>query len=182
MIRIISGKYRHCQIEQPDNKNTRPTMDRVREAIFSSLRMNLEGKIVLDLFSGSGAMAIEAISNYASKAIAIEKNKLVYQTILKNIKKLNISNIETFNMDSISFLTTKINRVFDYIFVDPPYKEYDLLNECLYLISKNNFLDKYGYIIVECDNPTMIKIPKGFMIQKEKKYGKVYVLYLSHIN
>ncbi len=65
MIRVISGKYRHRHLNWPKSKDIRPTMDKVREAIFSSIRMQIEGKIVLDLFAGSGSMAIESVSNYA---------------------------------------------------------------------------------------------------------------------
>ncbi len=181
MIRVISGKYRHRHLNWPKSNDIRPTMDKVREAIFSSIRMQIEGKIVLDLFAGSGSMAIESISNYAMKAVAVEKDKEAIKVIYENINSLQINNIDVFNMNALSFLKSKTGRIFDYIFVDPPYAEYDLLNECLRLIKTNNFLSTNGLIIVETNNNNKIEIPQGLMIQKNKKYGKVHILYISHI-
>lgn len=182
MIRVISGKYRHRLLNWPKSKDTRPTMDKVREAIFSSLRMQLEGKIVLDLFAGSGSMAIEAVSNYAMKAVAVEKDKEAVKIIYENVNALQINNIEVFNTNALAFLKSKTGRVFDYIFLDPPYAEYDLLNECLKLVKQNNFLSKNGLIVVETNDGEKITLPEGLMVQKNKKYGKVHILYISHIN
>lgn len=95
-------------------------MDKVREAIFSSIRMQIEGKIALDLFAGSGSMAIESVSNYAMKAVAVEKDKEAIKVIYENINSLQINNIDVFNMNALSFLKSKTGRIFDYIFVDPP--------------------------------------------------------------
>ena len=85
MLRVISGKYRHRLLEQPPFEITRPTMDRVREAIMSSLRNNIQGKIVLELYAGSGAMSIETISNGAAKAVVVENSHEAVKIIRKNI-------------------------------------------------------------------------------------------------
>ncbi|VEU75665.1 DNA methylase [Mycoplasmopsis maculosa] len=178
MIRVISGKYRSRILSQPNTTNTRPTMDRVREAIFSSIRQDIENKIVLDLFSGSGAFSIEAISNGAMKAVSIENNKEALKVINDNIKALKINNLEVLNLDVLIFLKRYTGRVFDYIFLDPPYKEYETLNSSLELIVNNNFLNNFGKIILETDNPEEIKIPNELVLNKIKKYGKVYVLFI----
>ncbi|WP_406617576.1 16S rRNA (guanine(966)-N(2))-methyltransferase RsmD [Mycoplasmopsis adleri] len=181
MLRIISGKYRHRQIDQPNTTNTRPTMDRVREAIFSSIHFQIEGKIVLDLFAGSGSFGIEAISNGAMKSVLVDNNGDAINTIKNNLSKLEIHNAEVFQKNAIDFLTNMTGREFNFIFVDPPYAEYDLLNQSLNLILQNGFLAKYGQIIVETDNPDKIILPKGLTYAKEKKYGQVYVLFIDHI-
>ncbi|NEU03113.1 16S rRNA (guanine(966)-N(2))-methyltransferase RsmD, partial [Escherichia coli] len=80
---------------------------------------------------GSGSMAIEAVSNYAMKAVAVEKDKEAVKIIYENVNALQINNIEVFNTNALAFLKSKTGRVFDYIFLDPPYAEYDLLNECI---------------------------------------------------
>lgn len=181
MLRVISGIYRHRMLKQPKSELIRPTMDRVKEAIFSSIRFNLEEKIVLDLFSGSGSMAIEAISNYAANAVAVDNNKDAINTIKANMKDLGIKNISLYYEDSISFLETRCQKMFDYIFVDPPYKQFELLNKSLALIKQNNFLWAHGELIVETSDPNRIIVPKGMEITKTKKYGRKFVVYISHI-
>ncbi|MGV2392552.1 UNVERIFIED_CONTAM: 16S rRNA (guanine(966)-N(2))-methyltransferase RsmD [Campylobacter lari] len=182
MIRVISGKYRSRILNQPETDKTRPTMDRVREAIFSSIRNNIEEKIVLDLFAGCGSMAIEAISNGAMKAVCVDSNKMALKAINENVKKLKINNLDIYGIDSLIFLKRYVGKVFDFIFLDPPYKDYDLLNKALELIIENKFLDKYGHIIIETDDPNQIFLPKKLIINKIKKYGKVYVCYISLIH
>ncbi|WP_430003311.1 RsmD family RNA methyltransferase, partial [Mycoplasmopsis bovis] len=92
------------------------------------------------------SMAIESVSNYEMKAVAVEKDKEAIKVIYENINSLQINNIDVFNMNALSFLKSKTGRIFDYIFVDTPYAEYDLLNECLRLIKTNNFLSTNGLI------------------------------------
>lgn len=181
MLRVISGKYRHRLLEQPPFEITRPTMDRVREAIMSSLRSNIQGKIVLELYAGSGAMSIETISNGAAKAVVVENSHEAVKIIRKNISTLGIENMDIFELNVQTFLTKYTGRVFDYIFVDPPYKNYDDLNQALELIKTNKFLDKYGYIIVETDNLDKIKIPQGMIINKAKKFGAVFLAFIANI-
>ncbi|WP_029513355.1 16S rRNA (guanine(966)-N(2))-methyltransferase RsmD [Mycoplasmopsis primatum] len=181
-MRIISGKFRHRLIDWPKSKDIRPTMDKVREAIFSSIRNNIEGSVVLDLFGGSGSMGIEAISNGAAKAIIIDNSIQAVNVIKSNIASLQITNIDVFKTDAATFLTNKVGMEFDYIFIDPPYNKFDLLNECLALIERGNFLSKYGYIIIETNETSKITIPPNLMVQKTKKYGKTFIIYLSHIN
>ncbi|WP_268869704.1 16S rRNA (guanine(966)-N(2))-methyltransferase RsmD [Mycoplasmopsis felifaucium] len=181
MIRIISGKYRHRQIEQPDTKNTRPTMDRVREAIFSSIRFEISEKIVLDLFAGSGSIGIEALSNGAMKAVLVDNDKNAIKTIKQNISSLGINNAEVFACNSLDFLQKFTGREFDFIFLDPPYAEYDLLNQCLELIKQNKFLSKFGQIIIETDDLDKIIVPSGLVVVKQKQYGQVYILYINNI-
>lgn len=95
---------------------------------------------------------------------------------------MQINNIEVFNTNALAFLKSKTGRVFDYIFLDPPYAEYDLLNECIKLVKQNNFLSKNGLIVVETNDSEKIALPERLMVQKNKKYGKVHILYISHIN
>ncbi|UUD35443.1 16S rRNA (guanine(966)-N(2))-methyltransferase RsmD [Mycoplasmopsis caviae] len=182
MLRIISGKYRHLNIKQPKTTNTRPTMDRVREAIFSSIRFNLEGSCILDLFAGSGAYSFEALSNFAAKSVAIDNNSEAINTIKENALMLKIENIEIIKDDVLNFLNTKIGRTFDFIFIDAPYNEYELVNKCLELICNHKFLTRNGLIILETDNHLRINIPDKLTIQKQKKYGRVDILFIANNN
>ncbi|AKF40944.1 DNA methylase [Mycoplasmopsis canis] len=177
MLRIISGIYRNRKIQEPDLKITRPTTDKVREAIFSSLQFKIQGKKVLDLFSGSGALSIEAVSRGASDAYSIEKNREVFKVLSKNISSLNITNINTINIDALAFLD-KTSDCFDFIFIDAPYNEYELVNQSLDKIFNKNMLLEDGEIILETNDPSKIIIPSGFKIYKEKRYGRIDVLYI----
>ncbi|WAM04338.1 16S rRNA (guanine(966)-N(2))-methyltransferase RsmD [Mycoplasmopsis cynos] len=178
MLRIISGKYRNRKIQEPDLKITRPTTDKVREAIFSSLQFKIIGKKCLDLFAGSGALSIEAISRGAKATTAIEKNKEVYKIMLNNINSIKIEEINTLNTDALNFL--KLNsKVFDFIFIDAPYHEYKfIVNECLSLINVNDTLDSEGEIILETNSIKEIVIPSGLKVYKSKRYGRIDVLYI----
>ncbi|MGY6171848.1 16S rRNA (guanine(966)-N(2))-methyltransferase RsmD [Candidatus Mycoplasma pogonae] len=179
MLRIIAGKYKGIKIDYPDLEITRPTTDKVREAIFSSIQFEVQNSICLDLFSGSGAMAIEAVSRGATKVIATEKNRKVFQVLNKNIKKLNINNIEIFNTDAITFLEHKKNIEFDFIFLDPPYELFDILNQSLALIKAHKLLKKHGIIILETNDIDQIVLPKHFLIQKTKVYSKTKILFIT---
>lgn len=180
MLRVIAGKYKGLKINQPSLEITRPTSDRTREAIFSSIQFNIKGSVVLDLFAGSGANSIEAVSRGAIKAFAVEKNKEAFKIIDANIKKLEIDNIVINKNDVINFLNSNTGIKFDFIFLDPPYNEYNLLNLTLEKLKKGDFLKTTGLILCETDNPKRINLPKDFVIQKEKKYGKAHILAIAN--
>ncbi len=183
MLRIIAGKYKRLLLEQPDIKNTRSTTDRVRESIFNCIHEKNEGAIVLDLFSGSGAMAIEAVSRGAMKSVCVDNSQEAISIIKDNIKKLSINNIDIHNQDALDFLISKKGTKYDLIFLDPPYKNVDLLNEVLQILSNEFYLSKYGQIIIETqeDNFLNIKIPKKIIIDKVKKYGKTTIIFINNI-
>lgn len=180
MLRVISGKYRHRILEQPPLEITRPTTDKNKEAIFNSIRFDLEGSVVLDLCCGSGSLSIEALSNGACKAIGVEKNKIPQEVIIKNINALGIENFDLYRGDVISFLKEKaINLKFDFIFFDAPFLDYSLINETLVEVINSNCLHNNGLLIMETNDPNSIIIPNGFTIYKYKKYGKSHIYWLS---
>jgi len=179
MLRVIAGKYRSRKLLQPTSKNIRPTKDRTKEAMFSTLMNKIEGAIILDLFSGSGSLSIEASSRGAMKIIAVDKDKESILTIKKNLENLEISNINVIKSDVISYLKSSHGLKFDLIFMDPPYKEVHLYNEVLDLIASNKLIKNNGLIAIETSNPSLIKIPHGLAIYKKKNYGKSWLLYVS---
>lgn len=181
MLRIIGGKFRSLRIEQPSLEITRPTTDRIRENIFNIIQSKIKGSIILDCFSGSGAMSIEAISRGAMKAISIEKNIDAFKVIKNNIEKLKISNIDLIHNDSLNFLSYHNNIEFDFIFLDPPYNDIELLNNVLNVLNKKKMLKKYGTIILEMDLNKQFDLPKGLIINNIKVYGKTKILFISNI-
>jgi len=183
MLRIIAGKFKGSLLEQPDLKITRSTTDRVREAIFSSIQNEIKGSIILDLFSGSGALAIESISRGAMKVVCVDSSPDSISIIRSNVKKLLINNIDIYNQNCLSFLSSKKGTKYDIIFLDPPYENISLLNKVLDKLSKESFLNNYGKIIIEnqVKNSLKIIVPKEMILHKIKKYGKTEIIFIKNI-
>ncbi len=179
MLRIIGGIHRSRKIEQPSREITRPTTDRVKEAIFSSIQFKIKNAIILDLFSGSGSLALEAVSRGAMKAYCVDNSSDAIDVIKHNKELLNMNNVEVIKQDAISFVRNKKGTNFDFIFIDPPFQETNLYTKTLAEIEKCNLLSPTGLIILETDNPKEIIIPKNLMIQKTKEYGKITILLIS---
>ncbi|WP_426460939.1 16S rRNA (guanine(966)-N(2))-methyltransferase RsmD [Mycoplasma hafezii] len=180
MLRVIAGKYRHIKLEQPDSKITRPTTDKVREAVFSSLQFKIADKKCLDLFSGSGAWSIEAMSRGANSVDAIELNKSAYKVIQKNIQAVKENNINLINTDAKLFIE-KTSKTYDFIFMDAPFKETELVNHILEKIAEKEILNPDGEIIIETDVQDKIVIPERFRIFKEKNYSKINLIYVCRV-
>lgn len=176
-MKVISGKYKGKKLLGYDLNGTRPTMDRVKESVFASIQDYIKDSIVLDLYSGSGNLAIEALSNYANKAYLVDKSKDAIKVINSNIKDLKITNAYIINGDAINKLNDfiKENKEFDIIFLDPPYNTNEI-DKVLSIINKNiNILSKEGLIV--CETTLNIDYNKynNLYVYKNKKYGQKYV-------
>ncbi len=178
-MRIISGKYKGRNIKGYDIVGTRPTMNRVKESIFSMIQSYLNNSTVLDLFSGSGNYAIEALSNGANYAYVNDLNKECVKVINENIKALNIDNIMVTNFDYHKALNYYCdhNIKFDIIFLDPPY-EMDCLNNILNELIKKNLLNKNALIIMEFTNDNIDNYP-NLLLFKERHFGEKIVKILK---
>ena len=176
-MRIVGGKYRHRIIVYPDDANhTRPTKDRVREAIFSAIG-DITNARVLDLYAGSGAMGIEALSRGATHAVFVDISPIAIKTIKENIANLKIDNneyevIKNKDVAAIEYLKEK-GRPFDLIILDPPYEEgqYEVvvtkLNEA-HLISEN------AIIVMEANRSIKLENIE-YQRNKEYHYGEIMV-------
>ncbi len=168
-MRVISGKYKGKYLQGFDIEGTRPTMDRVKESIFSMIQFEVVDSLFLDLFAGSGAIGIEALSMNAKMCYFIDCNPKAVNTIKKNLNKMEAC-YKLIKMDCFQALAyfAKENISFDIIFLDPPYnfKEKKRLLDyiCNKKIIKNN-----GLVIFEYDDED-IKTDKLFLL-KHKKYG-----------
>lgn len=177
-MKIISGYLKGKNIELPDKKITRPTMNRIKESLFATIDSNLKEAVVLDLFGGSGALSFESISNGASKAYIIDNNSKVISIINKNINNLKLNDkVILINEDAHIQLKKfcKQNIKFDIIFIDPPYIENiieDLVNQIINL----DLLKKNGLII--CEHENKMNINTDIFILKEKKYGSKHITIL----
>jgi len=178
-MKIISGIYKGRVLEGFNINGTRPTMDRVKESLFAMIQDNIDNSIVLDLFSGSGNLAIEALSNGAKEAYLVDNNNMAIKTINNNINKLNIDNAKVLKGDFKNILKN-INTMFDLIFLDPPYNT-NYVEESIKLIEEYNLLNNNGLIICESSSLDKIAYSNKFKVYKEKKYGDKYVVILKLI-
>lgn len=138
-MRIIGGLARGTKLYTLEGLNTRPTLDKVREAIFNILQNNIRDTVVLDLFAGSGAVGLESISRGAKKAILCDNNKQAIQIINKNAQKMRVEDkVQILCIDYENFLSNTQEK-FDFIYIDPPYNT-DYISNSIKLINDRNLL------------------------------------------
>ena len=156
-MRIIAGKFRGRKLVEFDVDSTRPTLDRIKEPLFSILMPYLEGAKVLDLFSGTGNLALEALSRGASFAWMNDINKRALRVISSNVSLTHTENCVKITGKDYAKCLKQIHEEglkFDIIFLDPPYK-LNLINCCLDKIHKYNLLNVDGIIVCEYENESI---------------------------
>ena len=177
-MRVITGKAKGHKLSAPEGLDTRPTPDRIKESFFNIIEPDLPGAIFLDLFCGSGAMGIEALSRGAKEAVFVDNSDKCQPYIKSNLESTRLAGsarvIKSDAADAIRLLSEK-GFEFDIIFMDPPYKS-GLVAQTLLEILKSGILKKTGYIAVEYPCGTDFVKPGGFEIVREKKYGKTTVM------
>ena len=180
-MRIISGKARGTKLYTLDGENTRPTLDRVKESLFNIIQNDVRDTVFLDLFSGSGAIGLEALSRGAKKAIFCDKSKEACEFIKKNIKKTHFENDSVVYNEDFKKVLNKIKEKVDIIFLDPPYKT-NFAVDAIKIILENNLIKEESMIIIETD------IKDELMEQLEnlncniydiRKYGRAYIIFLK---
>ncbi|MCI5746140.1 MAG: 16S rRNA (guanine(966)-N(2))-methyltransferase RsmD [Erysipelotrichaceae bacterium] len=173
-MRIVAGRYKSRLLIAPNNTNTRPTSDRAREAIFNIIAPYVLNSNVLDVFAGSGALGLEAISRGASNVTFIDIDNSAILAIKENAKNLNVLNQCIIINDDYHILNNMKCTPFDIILLDPPYA-LNVIDEFVEMIVNNNLLSPKGVIVYESDvTHKLNKEFKGFTL-KVKKYGIAYV-------
>ncbi len=177
-MRIIAGKFRGRKLNEFNVESTRPTLDRIKEPLFSILMPYMENARVLDLFSGTGNLALEAISRGASFAWTNDINKQALKVIIGNVRLTGTDNCVKITGKDYAKCLKQIHeegQKFDIIFLDPPYS-CDYEEKVLKLIVEYNILDKDGIIVLESDKRKEIKenIP-GLNLKDERTYGRVII-------
>lgn len=172
-MRVIAGSARHLQLQTIEGDATRPTTDRIKETLFNMLQNDVAGCRFLDLFSGSGAIGIEALSRGAKKAVFIENNKKALDCIRHNLQFTKLADrADVYEMDVFDALSRmKQESAFDIIFMDPPYNK-DIEKSVLQQLSQTNLADAYTLIIVEASLETSFDYLEafGYRLKKYKKY------------
>ncbi|MGI5891404.1 MAG: 16S rRNA (guanine(966)-N(2))-methyltransferase RsmD [Bacillota bacterium] len=180
-MRIIGGLAKGRSLKTVKGYATRPTADRVKEAIFNTLAPKLVDARFLDAFAGSGALGLEALSRGAKEAVFIEKNRSAFTVLKKNLQLLNLPNTVAYCADCIKIIPIlgQKKRKFDLIFLDPPYDE-GFLDKALHAIMAADLLANNGIIIIETDGKEREKFSQsGLKLLKKSKYGDTSVIYYT---
>jgi 16S rRNA (guanine966-N2)-methyltransferase len=173
-MRIISGSLRGKILNSPNNQDTRPTSDKARQGVFNIIEhsphcTNIVGKIFIDVFAGTGAFGLEALSRGAKKAIFIENNKDALAILRENIKSCRMNEMcEIIAKNACGFETKLVAA--DYIFLDPPYHK-DLINQAISKLQKSGAINENTIIIAEHHKSEKIELAQEFEILKAVNYG-----------
>lgn len=174
-MRVITGTARGRKLLTPEGEEVRPTAERVKEAIFSIIQFEIEGRRVLDLFGGSGQLGIEALSRGAEKAVFVDASSASVDIIRKNLNKCGFEGqAVVLNTDAFTYLASGARGdVFDIAFLDPPYSM-GLLEKVLPEVEKH--MAQGGVIICETPADETLQDDVGnFCIAKTYKYGKIKI-------
>ena len=174
-MRVISGKARGTILKTPDGMATRPTAERVKEAMFSIIQFDIPSAKVLDLFGGTGQLGIEALSRDAKSAVFVDEREDACKLIRENLRRAKLTeNSRVVRSDYAAFLKN-CKEIFDIILLDPPYAE-KFLENALNLITEIDILQSGGIIVTErpAEKELLCDFP-GFSRSKDYKYAKTIV-------
>lgn len=179
-LRILGGEFRSRLLKAPSGQDTRPTRSLVRESVFNILQGTLEGAHALDLFAGSGAMGLEALSRGAGKVVFCEIRKDAARTIRENIDSLNVAGRAEVLQSGWEGALARLasgNRHFDIIFLDPPYQMdagwvLSTLKDC-------PLVDEDTILVLEQSAKTSFSLPEPFETVKERQYGDTKITFIQ---
>jgi 16S rRNA (guanine966-N2)-methyltransferase len=176
-LRIIGGQWRGRKFQFPDVEHLRPTPDRVRETLFNWLMPYIDGARCLDLFCGSGALGLEALSRGAGNTVFVDMNKKVIENLKQICTTLDTDRTSFYQTSAESFLTGTTQQ-FDIVFLDPPY-DYNLIPETARLLQAGGWLKPVSWVYLEHDGRLDVSLlPDDWQVHRQKTAGQVhYSLY-----
>ena len=171
-MRVIAGEFGGRKLVAPEGLTTRPTTDKVRQAVFNSLGSMgvLEGAVVADLFAGSGALGIEALSRGAESCVFVERDRAALQALRSNIATLGIAERCTVHATDVMAWVPAMRNI-DIAFIDPPY-EFSAWPALLGLVQA-------GMVVAEADDP--VDAPEGWQQLRSRRYGRTWVTVLERL-
>ena len=170
-MRVITGIARGKRLAAPDGNDVRPTSDKVKEALFSALQFDIEGRRILDLFAGSGQLGIEALSRGAESCVFVDNSRASINLVKKNLEITSLSDKAKIVQSDFSSFAAMSRDTFDIVFLDPPYAG-GMLTDAIKAVLP--LMSDYGMIV--CEYPPEVNIPEeigGFSIHKTYRYGKI---------
>ncbi len=182
-MKILGGKYKGRNFYMP--QGIRPTQNLLRAAIFDLLGHDLSGVSFLELFAGSGAVSLEAISRGARKVVMVEHNDLNAKTIQENCALLGIELGDDFSLIHADAFTTvkrlsEEKKPFDIVFFDPPYGQ-KLAKKTLKLLEARDILHGQSLVLVQCEPSERLEIPQGLQVLTQRKYGSSQLTLLQKV-
>ena len=172
-LRIIGGIWRGRKLSFPDVDCLRPTGDRIRETLFNWLAPEIQGAHCLDLFAGSGALGLEALSRGAESSVLLEKNPAAAQQLKSNLQLLQANNGKVEQVDSLAWLSRQQPAErFDIVFIDPPFA-LDLWAKIAAALEAGNWLSNEATIYLEAPRDAQLQLPANWTLHRDKQAGQV---------
>ena len=183
MMRIITGSAKGIHLKTLEGETTRPTAERVKEAVFSMLQFDIEGRRVLDLFAGSGQMSLEALSRGASSATLIDKSMDAVKIIEDNAKKCKLYDLCVIRrQDYMDYLKRNRGEKFDIVFLDPPYALH-FYAPALRALLENDMLKPTSLVVCESGENEIFDgdsaLENSFSLFKQSKYSRTFITILK---
>ncbi|MFD2231905.1 16S rRNA (guanine(966)-N(2))-methyltransferase RsmD [Alkalimarinus sediminis] len=180
-LRVIGGQWRSRRLSFSAVEGLRPTTDRVRETLFNWVAPVITGARCLDLFTGSGALGLEALSREAGSVTFIDQSSIATRSLKQNLQLLNATNATVINTDAVKWLKTETpESPFNIVFIDPPFR-CGLVYECVEQLQSRPLLTSGAYIYIEIEKEAMRpNVPPNWQLHREKEAGQVrYMLFIS---
>ena len=180
-MRIIGGEARGRRLFSPDGDETRPTSDKVREALFSIIARRVPDADVLDLFGGTGALALEAMSRGAQRAVICDVSGKAGECIKRNIEAVmkGCEGVSFLKADYRKALESLKGRTFDIVFLDPPYRLSDAYADCARRLADGRLLKEDALIVAERAVQTQVNWPDGFTLRDKRVYRDTALDFVS---
>ena len=173
-VRIIGGQWRSRVLQFPDGPGLRPTPDRVRETLFNWLQLRIHGARCLDLFAGSGALGLEALSRGAASVVALETSTAAATALRQNVSQLGTTSLQLIQQDALRWLDSAATQQFDIVFIDPPFAD-NTQGICCELLQKRGWLTAGALIYLEAGNElSALPLPTGWQLSRNKRAGDVF--------
>jgi 16S rRNA (guanine966-N2)-methyltransferase len=178
-LRIIGGEFKGRRLFAPDGRETRPTADRVRESLFNIIRNRLPGACVLDLFAGSGALSLEAVSLGAELAVACDSSKEAEKAIRRNVCLCGASDRVRIVASDWRGAVSHMTDAFDVVFLDPPYRMREAYREAIEALKKAGLLKSDALIAMEyMSKEAPPPIPEDFVVFDTRRYGDTSIAFV----
>jgi 16S rRNA (guanine966-N2)-methyltransferase len=172
-LRIVAGNWRSRLLDIAHVEGLRPTSQRIRETLFNWLAPQIHGARCLDLYAGTGALGLEALSRGAASAVFVETHRVAAQQLKENVEQLKADTATVLHQDALEYLYSKPDRKFDIVFLDPPFAA-DLLDETCRLLAHKELLAEGALVYLEQDrSKAEPQLPDGWQVQKNKTAGNV---------
>ena len=172
-LRIVAGKWRSRLLDIADVSGLRPTGDSIRETVFNWLAPGIEGTRCLDLFAGTGALGLEALSRGAREVVFVEKSRRAVATLRDNVALLGAAGADVVQADALEFLGRSGHGRFDIVFLDPPFAA-DMLGDLCRLLDEADLVARGGCVYLEDDRRRPeVQLPQGWRYDKVKTAGNV---------